>query len=246
MAESSLVRTYISINYDDYENTNVPMVNDADEPKNLLIADGGREVVFFGEGNFTFSVAFATLRGSWDGITSTHYVDSVRRPEFPKVKQLAIAACKSNGQQIGDPSTTIDHAVKKVKSLSAPPVNAWQYGIDATNIPDTLKVAKKVVWFQCPWTDETDKLTDKFLKHMADKQSRGDYVLIGITKCFPYVKNYKLLNDKGVKDIPNYRFRGADIALVKELLRYGYRHMGRSDIHNEILTDHVTLVFQRK
>ena len=30
------------------------------------------EIVIFGEGNFTFSVALAALRGRWDGIATTN------------------------------------------------------------------------------------------------------------------------------------------------------------------------------
>ena len=233
----------IHINYDDHSYCKVKKL---DVLESLLIRDGDRKVVFFGEGDFTFSVAFATLRESWRGITSTCYEKSLER-EFSEAQREAIRYCKFNGGLLEEPRPAIDLAVAKVRSLQAPLPNAWLYGIDATN--NTLEVKEKVVWFQCPWTgewnsDDTHNLIVNFLKHMVTKQSQGDYLLIGITTFFPYVKTYKLLNV--VESIPGYEFLGADTALVAKLLRYGYHHQGNLEIHEKILQHHVTLVFRRE
>ena len=65
-------RPVININYADNKNADVREIN---ELRGILIPDEGegKEVVFFGEGNFTFSLAFAGLRQTWNGITSTRY-----------------------------------------------------------------------------------------------------------------------------------------------------------------------------
>lgn len=240
----------IDINYADYQHLYIQQI---DKLRELLIDGPKRDVVFFGEGNFTFSVAFAALRSSsWEGIISTRYEPiSVDNPEPSclEVQLLANEACITNGRQFQDSSDKTLGIVETVLHLPAPPSGTWRFGIDATKIPDDLVVEEKVVWFQCPWIsvkdefDGTYSLVAKFLSHMADKQA--DYILIGITKKFPFVKSYML--DAVIPKPPDaYVFLGGDKSLISEVLRYGYKHEGEKDIHDKIFYDHVTLVFKRR
>ena len=242
----------ITINYDDRKDAQVPEI----KMLTKLLIDEKLAVVFFGESdNFTFSVGFATLRGSWNNITVTRYVLPEAEPDFSDMKLQTIDWCIRNGKQLGDKSTEILRKIKAVLSLPSGSLN-WKIDaiVDATKIPASLDVRGKVVWFQCPWAKHEHgigALIEEFLQHMASKQSANNYVLIGIANFFPYVKEYKLQNLLGNKlqgpTESGYKFCGADRTLVKEILRYGYKHQGIiKDIHAQIFHHHVTLVFQKK
>ena len=222
-------------------------------------------IVIVGEGNFTFTVALAAIRKSWDGIVSTCY-ESVSilypRPQFDKVQEECIEFCCKNGRMLGSDEDTIKDYIKAVKQVESPPEEAWQFGIDATATPDGLAIQGKVVIFQCPWKAEGDPtgtpatLIKNFLFHMSIKQNEGDYVLIGITKYFPYVTNYNLEDllgeglSRGRDSSGTYDFLGADDSFILEILKHGYRHtacdhQSGTDIHEGIIADHITLVFKR-
>ena len=81
------------------------------------------DVVVFGEGNFTFSTALASRRGSWGGITSAHYEaipDGMPRPAYSDVKEETLRYCISNGKVFYDASDVILSKVKKVLNLRRP------------------------------------------------------------------------------------------------------------------------------
>ena len=228
--------------------------------RDLLIPESseGKPVVFFGEGNFTFSVAFASMRGSWRGIISTRFEAASEerpKPKFDYVNLLAIDNCIHNGEKFEDDAAEILGKVKKVLSLRMSmhgySIDTWQFKIDATKIPANLHVNGRVVWFQCPWTYKHGKeiyhLISNFLTHMSEKQSPGDFVLIGICVKREYVEFYHLQDLLGEnlaqKQACGYEFCGVDSDMIQQILRYGYRHQGIADIHDIILKDHVTLVF---
>ena len=226
--------------------------------KRLLLSEGEdrHDVVLFGEGNFTFSIALASCCQSWDRITSTRYEPiSCDHPEpyFSDVKVEASQYCIENGERLGGMDHTVLSRVKLVLNLPRPPVGTWQFGVDATNTPETLNVKGKIVWFQCPWSKEdvhVHALVAKFLNHMAEKQSAKDYALIGLANMPRYVKEYRiqdLLSENLAEDrSQQYKFLGADKKMIEEILKYGYHHEGYRDIHDYILTCHITLVFRRK
>ena len=244
----------ISINYADYKKADVKRVTMV---KSLL---KDQKVVQFGEGNFTFTVALAAIRGGWDGIVSTRF-ESVPIPVFKEVKKDCIEFCDKNGKFFNSSNGTIKQCVEAVKKVTPPPQQSWLLGIDATHTPNDVIVKGKVAVFQCPWIADNDlsgtpgTLITAFLHHMSTKQNQGDYVLVGITKKFPYVKNYNLGEvlgeglSKGTDKSGKYYFRGADETFIKEILKHGYQHMSchsDADIHNGIIHDHITLVFQKK
>ena len=226
--------------------------------RRLLLSEGRdrRDVVVFGEGNFTFSVALASRRQSWDGIMSTRYEPISRdypEPQFSDVKVEASQYCIENGERLGDADSTILSRVKPVLNLPRPPDGTWKFGVDATCIPEGLNVRGKVVWFQCPWNKDdvpVHVLIAKFLNHMAQKQDAKDYALIGVANMTRYVKEYRIqdLLDASFKEdcTHQYKFLGADKKMIEKILGYGYHHEGHYDIHDYILTSHITLVFRRK
>lgn len=244
----------IAINYADGLTASVKEV---DILRGILAGKERSDVVMFGEGHFTFSMALASLRKSWNGITATRYEPVSHdnpKPEFTEVKVKTIQYCIVNGETFGDPSDAILSKVKMVINLPSPPRpdDTWQFDVDATRIPDELDVQGKVVWFQCPWawhSDDLSRLLVTFLQHMASKQDPGDYTLLGIANLFPYVKNYKLEELLGENlargHVHGYEFLGADRKFVRELLQYGYKHEGCKDIHNGIIEYHITLVFRK-
>ena len=249
----------IEINYADYK---YAKVNQMDILRGLLAGEERRDVVVFGEGNFTFSMALACLRGSWDGITSTRYEPISHEhpePQFSDVKVEASQYCIENGNVFGDASDAILSKATLVLQMRSPPRrdHTWKFGVDATNLPDYIDVQGKVAWFQCPWItreDEelgktTDSLVASFLKHMVDKQRPGDYALVGIANEYPFVKDYKLHELLGADlargHTHGYRFLGTDEKFVRELLLCGYRHEGDRDRHRRFINTHITLVFCR-
>ena len=193
----SLTDEHICINYDDNKCAEVRVVNLL---KPLLLDNSEQSVLFVGEENFTFTVAFAALRKSWNGFISTTWsqYDPNSEPQFAEVKLKSIEYCIKNGRQLGISADKILYNTETVINLPTPPEGTWKFGIDATNIPSNsgISVQGRVVWFQCPWVsmrksqESTATLITTFLEHMASKQSCDDYVLIGIANYFPYIKNY--------------------------------------------------------
>ena len=177
--------TLVNIDYDDGRNADVPVI---DLLRKLLIVEK-RSLVIIGEGNFTFSVAIAAMRGSWDGITATRYPPVHEQdnpePQFAEVELENITYCISNGKLFinEDPSMIVQN-IHKITLLPSPGADTWRFGVDGTNLPTNLRVQNTIVWFQCPWStgdsEETGPLLLEFLEHMSSNQSSGDYVLIGI------------------------------------------------------------------
>ena len=245
----------LEIKYADGRTTKLPLV-DRDLIPNLLLGDNKRDVVLFGEGNFTFTVALATLRGSFDGIVPTRFEKENKKPvpSFSDVKVEAIKYCVENGRILQVSSDNILNKLTNLCNLPVPINETRRFGVDATNLDD-LEVQRKVVWFQCPWASQdhdTDKLLRDVLEEMGRKQSQHDYLLIGITKFFPYVNTYGLQAILGDnlqnRSYHNYDFIGCDTDFIVKILNHGYRHtttIGIKDLHIEILHDHVTLIFQK-
>lgn len=236
-------------------------------PHDLLMTKR-RSVLFVGEGNFTFTIAFAALReykkqfmaglinnsNPWDGIVSTQYKPG-HIPSSSDVKGNCITSVIEYYE--GSLSTSVDEDVtKRIEMITALPDShhLWLYGIDACAIPSCLIPPGAVIWFQCPWDSQngTYELIRAFLLSTAEKLNEDCYVCVGITKQFPYILDYYLQGILGWKlngstpVLEEYRFLGADDALIKEILSFGYCHQGRNDIHKRIIEDHVTLIFQKK
>lgn len=236
----------ININYADNKTASV---NQVDMLRRLLAGEEECGVVVFGDRNFTFSMALAGRRQSWDGITSTCHENMEH--QFSDVKLMTVDYCVKNGERLRDADGNILSRIKPVLNLPIPPNGTWRFGVDATCIPEDLNVQQKVVWFQCPWTENyrtVGDLIERFLQHMPNRPLCGGYVLLGIVNKFPYTKSYLLQNLLGPElagNPPGYRFLGADKVFVKELLQYGYRHEGNRDIHDDIFEHHITLVFQK-
>ena len=228
--------------------------------KKLLI-ENKEDLVLFGEGNFTFSIAIAVLRqSSWEGMTVTCF-EKDKHPFFCDTQLKAIEYVISNAksdhsvankaaENMRDPSDILE-TIKRILSLSPIPLfGTWISGVDATNIPGDLSVEGKVVWFQCPWGHDPSTLIRVFLDHMVEKGV--NFVLVGITKYTKYVGRYNIPSLLYVQQggpasskLHQYKFIGADVTLINEILVHGYKHEGFTDIHERIKNDHITLVFER-
>lgn len=241
-------------------------------PNDLLMTRRS-SVLFVGEGNFTFTVAFAALRehrkqfmtglminsNPWDGIVSTRYEPEhvFSKPSFSDVKHNCITSVIQYYEGSRSPSVN-EEVTTRIEAISSLPDShhAWECGIDACAIPRRLIPPGAVIWFQCPWdTNGTSGLIQAFLLSTAKKLDEDCYICVGITKQFPYILDYYLQGilgwklrgvDNSTPVLEEYRFLGANDTLVGELLSFGYRHQGHNDIHMRIINDHVTLIFQRK
>ena len=252
--------------------TSIPRFDQAELERLVLGSEEEepRDVVLFGEGNFTFSIALASLRKNRSqGMTVTRYervTADKPLPQFNDVKIQAIENCIHNGgggrNDDGTPWGLELNAERRVENIQAVLAvrgdfpNPWRAGVDATHIPPDLVVADKVVWFQCPWahpSDDIPALIRNFMTEMANKQNEGDYLIIGIANHGKYIDKYKLpriLGDdgQGGEVINGYSFMGGDNELIKKILGHGYKHHseGPVDIHDFIFRTHVTLVFKRE
>lgn len=258
-----------SLNHKPYFNDVVKLRNILTE---LLIENLPKKVLFVGEGDFTFTVAFAALRerarkkqsretweGVWDNIISTRY-EPEEDKEIPNLCGVKDRCIESSIQY-----SRKEHKEMKVRDhiLSLPPVTRkWLSGCDARSIPP-LHV--DVIWFQCPWipasvsNNSTYALLSDFLLNLAENHALVDtYVCVGITTSFPYIIEYNLEGilgeylaavDNSTRVLQKYTFIGADDELVQKVLSFGYHHQTvheNKDIHSIIKTTHLTLIFQAK
>ena len=129
--------------------------------------------------------------GVWEGITSTRYEPAGPEGEEKCVGQRRVQ-CK--------PEATLPEIVAscgQLPDVELPclPAGTWQYGINATALPQTLAQDQQVIWFQCPWVLKNDvfapyntaKLVSKFLLNTASQIQPGIHVCVGITKHPRYV-----------------------------------------------------------
>ncbi len=237
-----------------------------------LLIKNRTSVLFVGEGDFSFTVAFAVLREheESDSSVSSDSSDSIDSSDG------SVSTDHNPGTWDGIIATTLDHKIptfsdvvdicktrcyySDLLAIEAPPKEAWRSGINGCWIPKPLMKAE-VIWFQCPWIswDEgptaTGDLIERFLLNTSPNMGAGAYVCVGITTLRDYVERYglgRILGDKhnGGNSITRvtevYDFKGADNTLIKRVLDFGYHHEGIKDIHDYIRHYHTTLVFRKK
>jgi hypothetical protein len=221
-----------------------------------LLLEKRKDLVIFGEGNFTFTVALAAARrythferlksefcgqmtpsdaeiqagvaASWHGLTSTRLEDQNHKdvPSFDKVIELNTLMIRKN--LVYDPMLC-DEMCLNVVSVP-PPIKPWLYGVDATTIRNPSLIDKDVVWFQCPWAwplNEIPSLLQSFMRQMNQKE--GGILLIGIINDEDCIHAYGL-GELGLFDgrgFSGYEFMGVDNQLIDDLLmNYGYCYEG--------------------
>ena len=161
-------------------------------------------MLFVGEGDFSFTVAFTALReskkgpesheGAWDGIIATCYEKHV--PKYSEV----IRICQDE--------TCDDEAMYELSKI-APPPGSWLSDIDACNLIKRLgDYQYEVVWFQCPWgRGSIYSLVRGFLYSAWWRVIPGGYVCVGISKNPNYVERYKLEKLLPQRDMRNELLR---------------------------------------
>ena len=271
MGELVIAPPTITINYEPGKNWLSPIcwiLND-------LIVERRLPVLLVGEGNFSFTLALAAVRGSWDGITATcfnrlsfedpiaipfedPYKDLTYANYWMSLQLLSVGHCITNSM-ILDGETPVGlrsilTSIPNIRNIGIPPQPSIKGGVNCTSIPDQL--VARIVWFQCPWTPDRNELGELLQTFL--KNSRSEYVLIGIANQYPYTLSYKLgsLFETDLTRHPNaqiecfdYIYLGADNVFIETILKHGYKHEGchpDRDIHTVIIKDHITLIFQRK
>ena len=199
----------------------------------LLTGPQAKEIVLFGEDNFTFDIALATARdNSWDGIShgARHLL------QFQKKKLQSIGHCSRMGQQQRLNEIEIMKKIEDTLKTPAPPSG----------------VKSKVVWYQYPWTEGEPKI-EEVIDEMKDQQQKGDYLLFGVYSgsSTDYGIHVQVTGTQKnvVNTFPNYSFLGVDRKFVNKLVSYGY-HNNRKHvlmrINNHQSGEHQTLVFKKK
>ena len=205
-----------------------------------ILLDPNSQILFLGEGNFTFSFSFACLRGSWENLVVTAYHEEL--PTFEQAQMDTIRNILDNLRW--SPEEPALQYIRTVSSFRKPEI-AWLHSIDATNIPDALLTP--IIWFQCPWVTRwkrTPDLLKNFFQHAGEKQQPGDIVILGIISKQPYCESYAL--DFLAQGTEHYEFLGADNHFITHLLKRGYKHQGIRDIHRIIYDTHLSLLFRHK
>lgn len=193
-----------------------------------LLIKNREKVLFVGEGDFSFTVAFAALRkaerptvlrtprpisDTWNGITATRYEEDSDDDSEGKTSSKP-------KQEEGKPPTKpkpkpkfsdiikvcakeCDHRDKKahIENLTEPPPDSWKYGVDGGHLKEKFPKEKfKVVWFQCPYNGKKDTgyLIRRFLLSASHRVDKGGLVCVGITIYKEYIPYYKL------KDLKTY------------------------------------------
>ena len=213
-----------------------------------LLIKQNKGVLFVGESNFTFTVAFAALRKhekfstdleeklaqldidpkdvnmDWKRIKTSRYEqvsDSVPALDLTKVK----LRCVADSIEYDKPSLAVlRRQLRAIINLSDIPASSISYGVDPCAISPALVSGCDVVWFQCPWIQPRDKLPQllqDFLLKNVESIPAGTYVCIGIVDKFPYCKSYGISK---LLDTPQYKFVGVDDVLVRKILDFGYHH----------------------
>ena len=235
----------------------------------------GIQVLFVGEGNFTFTVAFAAYKGSLQGIWSTQLEDK----PMPSVDNVIFNCLKSitsyyenkrsklpeDSNYLASSRSLMNDCREKVSQLMALNVPSdfipWKCGIDATKIDQddvwrsitgaqpTDRPPFNAIWFQCPWTDwkKIGTLIKTYLCSAATILQPGDIVCVGIINNSKYTPRYEL--DKLLKDeevLKKCDYVGVDNTLVGEMLKLGYHHEGLKNLHKWNIDNHITLVFAKK
>ena len=244
-------------------------------PRNLLIRDRA-PVIFIGEGNFTFTFAFAALRQSqhpelpfdavtvWKDITSTRY-EREDEEEVPSMIQVMLGCVSSialyyqkkvNELKMEDLEVMVHYLIHLPLDPNPKP---WICNVDATTMDlekcHVITPFFGVIWFHCPWSEERTNvgpLVEEFLLKTVQQLMKGSVVCVGIINHQNYIKEYMLWNILGVVEGQNtsvlnyYEYLGTDVELVGDVLEFGYHHKGIFDIHLKNLENHITLVFTKK
>ena len=215
--------------------------------------DGEKRTVYIvGESNFTFSLALAALRGSWDGIITTSFHHNNLLETFSETKALTLGWCilnqkkKCSGSLSDFKNVEDTFGVSKVLNVEKPPEKNVIKSVDCTTCVIPTDVS--IVLFQCPWkSKQTSSLLRRFFTNIRHQQHSGDYILIGIVRHRMYIDGYNM--EKMSAWSEGYVFVGEDSHFIGEILKAGYKHQCESpitDIHEVILHHHATLVFQKK
>jgi hypothetical protein len=205
------------------------------------VMDPETPVLFLGEGDFTFSMAFACLRHSWRNVFATSYHSE--KPAFAEAQVLTIRNILRNRRECS-PDAPVLQYIDTIAGFKTED-NPWQQAVDALSLPHNLPV--DVVWFQCPWVTKwkrTPDLLKSFFSKMGDLQQPGDLVVLGIISRPPYCESY-LLNELS-EGTDHYELLGGDNRMIQDLLDRGYRHQGIREIHSIIYRTHISLIFQHR
>jgi len=222
-------------------------------------------ILFVGESpNLSHTLAFATMRGSLEGILSTSLnashlctrewllrmiAEQQRRAfsqeEAPHIMAAKFGAFREYADKLeGNP----DHFLRQV-FCEADATKLQQFVESRGEKPAEIKN----VWFQCPWqewnsTGSTRALLCNFFKSASTIQNIGDVVYIGIfNESFHRHDKYSLWQVVEAAKACGYeRDEKADTGLIRECHKFGYRHYSQSGRSLDHLRDlQVTHIFTR-
>ena len=218
--------------------------------------------IFVGEGNFTYSTAFASSRGSWDNIIASE-IGGV--PDYYETLVLTVRSCLQYSNELikRDEIQSQEEGLefyKETIQLIDKIVNLgdtiFRPGVDATQLQKACYAdlfdtdLTCAIFFQCPYdgykNGETKCLVRSFLSSASEVQHPGDFLFIGITTHSDYSRNYgllKLIGNGSQAQQNGYSFIGADAEFPKGMLCRGYKHQGVREIHDDIKDTHLTLCF---
>jgi len=210
-------------------------------------------VLFLGEGNFSFSIAIAARRGSWEGIcaTSNDVVENTAHRQLLDQINNVIEMHLTPADELDRIRAIVylrEGNPTRVGNVNAKKLSAF------FNDPGTATVRaqfKQNIYFQCPWSFPGPQ--PDFLKSIitsaAEYQKKGNCLYFGLTSYEYYAKRYELDGENGViahaKEM-GYILLDNDNIITTTAIAYGYYHHsnGGNDLHHDLLPFHYTLCLQ--
>jgi hypothetical protein len=218
------------------------------------IVTGKQPVLFLGEGNFSFSIAIAARRGSWEDICAT-----VRCEVEENTAHSHLLAQINNVFKIHPTPTDVLDPIRAIVSLrDKDPTRVGN--IDATDLSaffdpqDTASDREKFIqniYFQCPWIHPNDQLPAlliKIITSAANVQKPGNCLYFGLTSHQRYAGNYRLNDVIAKAEEKGYIRLDDDRIITATAIAYGYYHYSTSghDLQNLLLQYHYTLCLEKK
>ncbi|KAJ3185745.1 hypothetical protein HDU85_001104 [Gaertneriomyces sp. JEL0708] len=152
----------------EYHTAWCPVSNNYARNHLLTRVDEQPPILFVGESEtWSFTIAFAAVRGSFDKIYSTRLIGDVPKPDdWERLKASVLSQSADNIRDMKQSGTFLfqeDEVERRLTALRQPDFQGlFGTGVNATTIsvPEEHRDKLCNIWFQCPWTENAAPSSD--------------------------------------------------------------------------------------